>query len=38
MIRKSLLAVAASLMTITAFSGTIAIMTFGGGGQAIQLA
>jgi hypothetical protein len=37
MIRKSLLAVAASLMTLTAFSGTLAIMGVQGG-AAVQAA
>ena len=31
MIRKSLFAIAASLMTLSAFSGTIAVMNGGGG-------
>lgn len=31
MIRKSFLAIAASLMTMTAFTGTVAVMTVDGG-------
>lgn len=31
MIRKSFLAIVASLMTMTAFSGTVAVMTVSGG-------
>jgi hypothetical protein len=31
MIRKSLFAIAASLLTMTAFSGTVAVMTVDGG-------
>ncbi len=34
MIRNSLFAVAAALMTLTAFSGTLAVMTAGGSGSA----
>ncbi len=34
MIRNSLFAVAAALMTLTAFSGTLAVMTAGGAGSA----
>jgi hypothetical protein len=38
MIRKSLFAIAASLMTVSAFSGTVAIMTVGGAGGEVQVA
>ncbi len=34
MIRNSLFAIAATLMTLTAFSGTLAVMTAGGAGSA----
>lgn len=37
MYRKSLLAIAASFMTLSAFSGTVAIMT-GGIAQAVEVA
>jgi hypothetical protein len=38
MIRKALLTVAASLMTLSAFSGTVTIMTAGEGGSETQVA
>lgn len=37
MFRKSILAIAASLMTLSVFSGTVSIMA-GEGGRAVQLA
>ena len=37
MIRKAILAAAASLMTLSAFSGTVAILN-GAGGAAVQIA
>ena len=37
MIRKSILAVAASLMTLSAFSGTVAILN-GSGAQGVEVA
>ena len=38
MYRKSLLAIAASLMTLSAFSGTVAVMTAGSPAAAVQIA
>ncbi len=38
MIRRSLFALAASLMTLTAFSSTVAIMTVGGPASVQQVA
>ena len=38
MIRKTLLAVAASFMTLSAFSGTVAILNGAGGGAEVQVA
>ena len=37
MIRKSMFAIAASLMTLSAFSGTIAILN-GGGAEGVEVA
>ena len=37
MIRKSLFTIAASLMTLTAFSGTLGVLTFGGNGAGIPV-
>lgn len=38
MIRKSILAIAASLMTLSAFSGTVAILNGGAGGAGVEVA